>query len=238
MSDKGTLYLVPVTLGDAAALEFSIPTGVVSVVHGLRHFVAENAKSARASLKLFGHPLPLRELLIDELNEHTPGGTIAQLLQPLLDGFDVGLMSEAGCPAVADPGSALVELAHRCDIRVKPLVGPSALLLALMASGMNGQRFAFHGYLPAKESERQVALAKLESESRRSGGVEMFIETPYRNEAMLESLLRLSPKTRLCIACDLTLPSESIISQTIAGWRKAEIGEQYARRPAVYLLQA
>jgi 16S rRNA (cytidine1402-2'-O)-methyltransferase len=238
MSGKGTLYLVPVTLGDTATLEVSIPTGVTSIVNGLKHFVAENAKSARASLKLFGHPLPLREVLIEELNEHTPGGTIAQFLQPLLDGFDIGLMSEAGCPAVADPGSALVELAHRHDVRVMPLVGPSALLLALMASGMNGQRFAFHGYLPAKEGERQVALARLESESRKSGGVEIFIETPYRNHAMLDSLLRLSPKTRLCVACDLTLPSESIRSRTIADWRKAEIGEQYSRRPAVYLLQA
>lgn len=238
MSNKGTLYLVPVTLGDSATLEASIPSGVTSIVKGLKYFVAENAKSARASLKLFGHPLPLREVLIEELNEHTLGSAVAQLLQPLLDGFDVGLMSEAGCPAVADPGSVLVELAHRHDIRVMPLVGPSALLLALMASGMNGQRFAFHGYLPAKESERQLALAKLESESRKSGGVEMFIETPYRNHAMLDSLLRLSPKTRLCIACDLTLPSESIRSWTIADWRKAEISEQYSRRPAVYLLQA
>ena len=236
--DTGTLYLVPVTLGAAAQLSISIPNDVISIVKTLNYFVAENAKTARASLKLFEHPTPLREIQISELNEHTPRGSIAPFLQPLLDGHNVGLMSEAGCPAVADPGSALVELAHRFNIRVTPLVGPSSLLLALMGSGMNGQRFSFHGYLPAKENDRQQALLKLEADSRRSGGVEMFIETPYRNTAMLESLLKLSSKTRLCLACDLTLESESIRSASIGEWKKTGITEDYARRPVVYLLQA
>jgi 16S rRNA (cytidine1402-2'-O)-methyltransferase len=238
MSARGTLYLVPVPLSAAADLQTSIPGNVVTVVKGLRHFVAENAKTARASLKQLEHPGPLRELHIEELNEHTPGNRVGDLLTPLLEGFDLGLMSEAGCPAVADPGSALVELAHRNGVRVAPLVGPSSLLLALMASGLNGQRFAFHGYLPAKETERQQALQKLEADSRKTGGVEIFIETPYRNQAMVEALLRLSPSTRLCVACDLTLPSESIRSARIADWRKAGPSEDYSRRPAVFLLQA
>lgn len=233
----GTLYLLPVPLGptDPSAV---LPQDTIALTRRLNRFVVENAKTARAVLKVLEHPTPLREIVMDELNEHTPSGVIANFLQALRDGHDVGLMSEAGCPAVADPGSRLVELAHREQIRVAPIVGPSSLLLALMASGMNGQRFSFNGYLPASESERAQALQKLESDSHRTKGVEIFIETPYRNLAMLESALRLRPDTRLCVACDLTLPSEWIRSASIAEWKKKPGNPLLDRRPAVFLLQA
>lgn len=234
----GTLFLIPVTLGPSVQTTHVIPNEVITTAHRIKHFVAENAKNARASLKLFAHPCPLREIHIAELNQHTPEASIAELLRPLHEGHDMGLMSDAGCPAVADPGSALVQIAHQQGIRITPLVGPSSILLALMASGMNGQRFSFHGYLPAKTVERQKALTKLETESRTHGGVEIFIETPYRNEAMLEAALQLSPKTRLCIACDLTLPTESIRSARISDWKKTGRRENYSDRPAIFLLQA
>lgn len=233
----GTLYLLPVPLGPAAPNSV-LPQEAIRIARQLNHFVVENAKSARAVLKTLEHPTPLREIVMNELNEHTPSGVIGSFLQELREGHDVGLMSEAGCPAVADPGSRLVELAHREQLRVVPIVGPSSILLALMASGMNGQRFAFNGYLPPKEPERSQALLKLESESRHHKGVEIFIETPYRNQAMLNSALQLRPDTRLCIACDLTTPNEWIRSASIAEWKKKPDSHSLDRRPAVFLLQA
>ena len=237
MKKKGTLYLLPVPLG-ASEKNAVLPPEAIAITHRLQHFVVENAKAARAILKSLEHPLPIRDLRMDELNEHTPSGVIGNFLQALRDGHDMGLMSDAGCPAVADPGSRLVELAHRENIRVAPIVGPSSILLALMGSGMNGQRFTFNGYLPAKENERMLALRQLESDSKRHGGVEIFIETPYRNEAMLASTLQLRPDTRLCVACDLTLPSEWIRSATIAEWRKNVSVQTLDKRPAVFLIQA
>ena len=233
----GTLYLLPVPLGTGAP-EAVLPQAAINMARRLNRFVVENAKTARAILKTLEHPTPLREIVMDELNEHTPSGVVGNFLQALRDGHDVGLMSEAGCPAVADPGSRLVELAHLEHIRVVPIVGPSSILLALMASGMNGQRFAFNGYLPAKEPERSQALQRLENDSRRHKGVEIFIETPYRNQAMLDSALLLRPDSRLCVACDLTLPSEWIRSANIADWKKKPDIPSLDRRPAVFLLQA
>ena len=234
---SGTLYLLPVPLGPIAP-ECVLPLEAINVTRRLDRFIVENAKTARAALKAIGHPIPLREIAMSELNEHTPDNVVGSLLQDLRDGHDVGLMSEAGCPAVADPGSRLVELAHREHIRVVPIVGPSSILLALMASGMNGQRFTFNGYLPSKEPERLQALQKLETDSRRHRGVEIFIETPYRNQAMLDAALRLRSETRLCIACDLTLGSEWIRSASIADWKKGPPPPALDRRPAVFLLQA
>lgn len=234
---KGTLFLIPVPLGAMGSTSV-LPQEVCSRAAMLRFFVAENAKTARAFLKSLPHSLPLQEIAIEELNEHTTSGAMPELLAPLLAGQDVGLVSEAGCPAVADPGAHLVALAHQRGIRVAPLVGPSSILLALMASGLSGQNFSFHGYLPAKDDQRQRKIAALEKDSRAEKRTHVFIETPYRNEKMLESLLTFcAPQTRICIATDLTLECESIETHTVLDWKK--IGRpKIDRRPTVFLLQA
>ncbi|HEU0289420.1 MAG TPA: SAM-dependent methyltransferase, partial [Burkholderiales bacterium] len=183
---KGTLYLIPVALGDADATSW-IPPATLAIARALRAFIAEDAKSARRFLKAIDHPGPLREVDIHLLNEHTESKDLEPLLAPLLAGVNCGLMSEAGCPALADPGAGLVLRAHSAGIRVEPLVGPSSILLALMASGMSGQRFAFHGYLPVEKSERAQALKALEAQAR--GVTQIFIETPYRNAVLLDALL-------------------------------------------------
>lgn len=233
----GSLFLIPVPLGNAPVDEV-LPPEVRSRACGIEDFVVENAKTARAMLKAMGHPKPLREIRIAELNEHTPAANIASLLEPALQGRPIGLMSEAGCPAVADPGSALVEYAHRHGIRVVPLVGPSSILLALMASGMNGQNFAFHGYLPARDPDRLQALKRLENASRSAHCVQIFIETPYRNTAMLASCLQLAADTRLCIACELTGSGEWIRSAAIRDWIVRPDPTDIDRRPAIFLIQA
>ena len=233
----GTLYLIPVPLGPTAPQD-SLPANVLATVRPLTYFVVEQAKTARAFLKAAGTDTPLQELQLEELNEHTKAEALDRLLAPLRSGHDVGLLSEAGCPAVADPGANLVALAQQENIRVVPLIGPSSLLLALMASGLNGQRFAFLGYLPAKEAERTKALRDLESDSRKHKQTQLFIETPYRNKAMFEGILQTcSPTTRLTVATDLTLPSESVITLTIAQWKK-KTPPEIERRPTVFLLLA
>lgn len=233
----GTLYLIPVPLG-AVAPELSLPATVLERVRPLTHFVVENAKSARAFLKAVGTAQPLQQLQLQELNEHTRADALDRLLAPLLAGQDVGLVSEAGCPAVADPGADLVALAQRESIRVVPLIGPSSLLLALMASGLNGQRFAFYGYLPAREAERDKALRELENESRKRRQTQIFIETPYRNRQLFDGLLKVcQPGTRLTLATDLSLPGESVLTRTIQQWKKLPPPE-IERRPTVFLLLA
>ncbi len=233
----GTLYLIPVPLGPTAPQD-SLPANVLATVRPLTYFVVEQAKTARAFLKAAGTDTPLQELQLEELNEHTKADALDRLLAPLRSDHDVGLLSEAGCPAVADPGANLVALAQQENIRVVPLIGPSSLLLALMASGLNGQRFAFLGYLPAKEAERTKALRDLESDSRKHKQTQLFIETPYRNKAMFEGILQTcSPTTRLTVATDLTLPSESVVTLTIAQWKK-KTPPEIERRPTVFLLLA
>lgn len=233
----GTLYLLPVALGETAWTEF-LPQRTRDIAGTVTHFVVENAKTARAELKRLGHPQPIRELLIEQLPENPGTQQIDQLLAPLLNGHDLGVMSEAGCPGVADPGAVLVKRAHELGIRVVPLVGPSSILLALMASGLNGQRFAFHGYLPAREPERSTKLGELEKESQRAGQTQIFIETPYRNTAMFESLIEIcKPATRLCIASNLTLIDEHVATKRIAEWRLAAPPELH-HRPTVFLLSA
>ena len=233
----GTLWLLPVALGDTP-WEHYLPPATREAVCRLSYFVAENAKTARAELKRVGHPLPLRELAIEQLPERLTTKDIEHLLAPLLAGHDLGLMSEAGCPAVADPGALLVRRAHERHIVVKPLVGPSSLLLALMASGLDGQRFAFHGYLPAREPERSSRIAELEGESSRFKQTQIFIETPYRNHALFNALLlSCRPKTRLCLATDLTSDSEQIATRRIADW-KAATPPDLDKRPTVFLLLA
>lgn len=234
---SGTLYLLPTRLGDAP-WPLVLPAGTREIACRLRHFVVENAKTARAILKWLEHPLPLREIAIEQLPEPLQPADIERLLSPLRLGFDLGLMSEAGCPGVADPGALLVRHAHLLGIPVKPLVGPSALLLALMASGLEGQRFAFHGYLPAREPERSRRIVQLEKASRDRQETQLFIETPYRNAALFAALLAACrPDTWLCVASDLTLASECITTRRIADWRcRVTSADFLARRPTVFLL--
>ncbi len=233
----GALWLLPVALGDTP-WENYLPATAREAACRLTHFVAENAKTARAELKRLGHPLPLRELAIEQLPDTLTPADIKRLLAPLLAGHDLGLMSEAGCPAVADPGALLVRRAHELGITVKPLIGPSSLLLALMGSGLEGQRFAFHGYLPAREPERGRCIVALEDESARNRQTQIFIETPYRNSALFKALLaNCRPKTRLCLATDLSLPGERIATRRMSDWQRSAAPD-LDRRPTVFLLLA
>ena len=217
----GSLYLLPNTLGDVAA-EAVIPAAALHRARSLDYFIAEDPKSARAFLKRIDFPRPLQELRIERLDHNTPTKEIAPLLEPILGGRDAGLLSEAGVPAVADPGAALVRLAHENSVRVVPLSGPSSILLALSASGLEGQRFAFHGYLPVKRPELEGALKELERQSRRLAQTQIFIETPYRNDATLATMVRvLDDNTLVCIAADLTLESEMVKTLRAAQWRGA-----------------
>lgn len=240
----GTLYLIPNTLGATEALNHVIPEHVQAITARLDYFVAENAKTARAFLKLIAidHPLAktLQEIEIAELNVNTPAQALAGLLQPLLDGRDAGLVSEAGVPAVADPGADLVRLAHQHGITVRPLVGPSSLLLAVMASGLNGQSFAFNGYLPTDAALRIKRIKELESRSRSEKQTQLLIETPYRNGAMLEALVAAcQPGTLICVATDLSLPSESVRTLSGAKWKTllaSDKGPDFHKKPTVFLL--
>jgi len=231
------LYLVPAWLSEDSAPGEGVPAAVVERIRALDAFVAENAKSARRYLAACGHPKPMREIAIAELNEHTPREAVAALLEPVLQGRDLGVLSEAGVPAVADPGAALVAEAHARGITVVPLVGPSSILLALMASGLEGQRFRFAGYLPADAAARRAALAELERRSARDGETQIFIETPYRNDALLADILQsCRPQTRLAVAAELTSPREWIRMDRIEGWRARH--EPIGKRPAIFLLLA
>jgi len=228
------LYLIPTPIADTPP-ELALPAGTLSVMHSLETFVVETAKTARAVLKQLGYPRPLQTLRMLTLPEHTRPEEMHALLAPLLAGEDVGLMSEAGCPGVADPGAALVRLAHRHAIPVIPLVGPSALLLALMGSGLNGQRFAFHGYLPVNAQERTDALKKLESRSRNQDETELFIETPYRNGAMFQALLSAChDSTLLCIASGLMGVAAELFTASIKDWRRR--GWEAPKQPTVFLI--
>ncbi|MBE0620558.1 MAG: SAM-dependent methyltransferase [Burkholderiales bacterium] len=232
----GTLYLIPTTLGDSA-LSAVIPQDVQQRVRTLDHFVAENPKTARAFLKQVGTAKPLQELHIATLNEHTPDAAVAELAAPLRAAHDLGVMSEAGCPGIADPGAKLVLYAQRHAIRVVPLVGPSSILLALMASGMNGQNFVFHGYLPVANVEREKALRELEKQSRRMQQTQIFIETPYRNQKLVQSILAsCAGDTLLCVATELSLAGEDVRTLPVAEWKKHP--PQLDRRPALFLLLA
>ncbi|MGH8745568.1 MAG: SAM-dependent methyltransferase, partial [Burkholderiales bacterium] len=202
-----------------------------------RDFVAENAKSARAFLAAAGMPCALRELRIEVLDGDTRMDSLRVLLTPLREGRALGLLSDAGCPAIADPGAPLIAAAHREGYCVVPLIGPSSIMLALMASGLEGQRFAFWGYLPREKDARDARIRELERRSREDRATQVFIETPYRNDAMISSLLRAcSAESQLCIASNLTSPQESIGTRSIAAWRAQPPSP--ARRPSVYMLLA
>lgn len=246
----GTLYLIPNTLGQDAdssnPLAHIIPETVQKMSAQLEYFVAENAKTTRAYLKILNqfHPLckTLQELKISELNINTPAEALHSLIEPLLAGHDVGLISEAGVPAVADPGANLVRLAHQKNIKVRPLVGPSSLLLGLMGSGLNGQSFAFNGYLPTDAAARAKRIKELEDRSRKDKQTQLFIETPYRNIGMLEALANtLQAQTSICVATDLSLASESITTTNAADWKKRlqqNKAPDFHKKPTVFLFLA
>lgn len=231
----GTLYLIPTTLGESP-LPLVIPEQVRHIAANLTVFVAENPKTARQYLKLLEPITPLQDIQIFTLDKHTRQEQLEEFLKPALSGKDIGLVSEAGCPAVADPGALLVRLAHRKGIRVAPLVGPSSILLALMASGMNGQAFAFHGYLPIQKAERCKRVAELEKESAGRNQTQIFIEAPYRNQPLLEDIVQTcEPGTELCIATDITLDSEHIETRAILEWRNHKLPD-INKKPTIFLL--
>jgi 16S rRNA (cytidine1402-2'-O)-methyltransferase len=232
---KGKLYLFPATLGESP-IDESLPSHHLHYLKSTRHFIVEELRSARRFLKKAYPEIVIDDLSFSMLNEHTSSTEILQLLEPLKQGHDVILLSEAGLPCVADPGAALVALAHEAAITVIPLVGPSSIYLALMASGMNGQHFVFHGYLPIDKRERNARLKQLEADAWIKDQTQIFIETPYRNLQMLEALLQAcKPETRICIAMNLTLQDEWIRSQTVEKWKKGNVPE-INKKPAVFLL--
>ena len=234
----GTLYLLPTPIGGPSP-EAVLPAEVLSTTRSIEHFVVEELRTARRYLSAIGHPRPIAELQLAELNEHTPPTEVDGLLRPLLDGHNVGLMSEAGLPAVADPGALLVAAAHRHGIAVMPLVGPSSLMLTLMASGLNGQRFAFAGYLPAKPEERKRAIRQLEQRSRSEQQTQLFIEAPYRNAKLLDDIVRTcAPSTLLTLGCDLTLPNGFVHTLSIAQWSKLPELPNINKRNTVFGLLA
>lgn len=231
----GTLYLIPCTLGPTETGD-SVPAGVQARVRALRYFIVEHPRTARAFLKQIGLGYPIADARIATLDEHTPPDALASLLQPL-DAEDGGLIAEAGAPAVADPGAPLIRLAHARGLRVAPLVGPSAILLALMASGLDGQRFAFHGYLPVEKTQLARRLRDHEAESRKLRQTQIFIETPYRNDRLLSVVMRTcDANTLVCIATDLTLASESVRTASVEEWRRLPV--TIGKRPTVFLLLA
>lgn len=229
------LYLIPVELS-GAPLDSVLPCGNLNIVKNLRCFVVENLRSARRFLRRWDPAFPIDECEFHELNTHTERAGIGRWLEPLRQGQPIGLMSDAGCPAVADPGSDLVAIAQREGLRVVPLVGPSSILLALMASGFNGQGFSFNGYLPVGADERAARLQELERVARRTGMTQIFIETPYRNNKLLEQMSRvLHPDTLVCVACSLTDPEhESVLTRRASQWKAG--GYDYDKRPAIFLM--
>ena len=233
---KGKLYLIPSPLGDYDP-DVVIPAPTLDLLQRIGCYVVEEVRTARRYLSRAGLKGHIQELEFHELNEHTSAAEVERLVALFEDGRDVGLISEAGLPAVADPGSALVELCHRHGIEVVPQVGPSSLMMALMASGLNGQSFTFCGYLPAKTEERRSAIKSIEKTSQSRRQTQIFIETPYRNDAMFSDLLQsCRPSTRICIAADITMPDEYIRTKTVAEWKKENpiIG----KRPCVFLMLA
>ena len=233
----GKLILLPAWLLEDTPPQDVVPAPVLERIRALEAFVVEDAKSARRFLAACGHPKPMREIAMVELNEHTPGSAVPAMLAPVMEGRDLGLLSEAGMPAVADPGALLVAAAHERGVRVVPLVGPSSIMLALAASGLEGQRFRFVGYLPAEANARRAAIAELERQSSRLAETQIFIETPYRNEALLADLLQACRgSSRLAVAADLTGAAESIRMDRIDAWRAH--AEPIGKRPAIFLLQA
>ncbi len=235
MTAQGKLYLLPVPLGPDANPKDVLPETVEKSIEFIDHYIVENEKTARRFIKAILPSKKQPELKISVLNKHTEPAEHYDFIKPCLEGKNVGLMSEAGCPGVADPGAAIVKIAHEKGIQVVPLVGPSSILLAIMASGMNGQSFAFNGYLPIDKSDKKSALKNFEKLSQDKSQSQLFIETPYRNNKLMEDLLQtLQPNTHLCIACDITLPTEYIKTKTIAQWKKEK--PDLHNRPSIFII--
>ncbi len=233
--ENGKLYLIPTTLGDNAPLEV-LPISVKQAIENIDHYIVENEKSARRFIKKLSPRKSQPSLHLALLNKYTEPESIPTFLEPCFQGHSIGILSEAGAPGIADPGAAVVKVAHEKGIQVIPLVGPSSILLALMASGMNGQNFAFNGYLPIDSGERKSAIKQLEKRSRELQQSQLFIETPYRNDKLLAELTKtLSIHTRLCVACDITLSTEFIAAKTVEQWRKTSI--DLHKRPAIFIVQ-
>ncbi|WP_458626196.1 SAM-dependent methyltransferase [Winogradskyella sp. PC D3.3] len=234
-STKGKLYLIPTRLGDNPPLEV-LPISIKKIVEDIDFYIVENEKTARRFIKRISPNKSQPSLKLQVLNKYTTEEERNTFLNPCQEGISIGLLSEAGCPAIADPGADIVGLAHQMDIKVVPLVGPSSILLALMGSGMNGQSFTFNGYLPIDKSERKSKLKTLERLSSEHNQSQIFIETPYRNMKMLEDLTStLHPSTRVCVACDLTLPTEFIKTQSAKDWKHNK--EDLHKRPTIFIIQ-
>lgn len=237
MTTKSTLFFIPVTLGDNNTIEQVLPKSVIETIHTLTHFIVENEKTARQFLSACNHPTPIRELSFETLNTQTKPAALPKLLTPLNQGMDIGLMSEAGCPGVADPGAKLAAIAHQKEIRIAPLVGPSSILLSLMASGMNGQQFTFLGYLPIGQQDRIKRIRGIEKHSAKFQETQIFIETPYRNMHLLEDMIKhCHNQTKLCIARNVSLPNEFIVTKTINEWKQSTLPDCH-KKPTVFLLQ-
>jgi 16S rRNA (cytidine1402-2'-O)-methyltransferase len=233
-SSLGKLYLIPTTMGDCDPMDV-LPQTVKRTIDFIDHYIVENDKTARKSIKEVNPEKKQSELVLFTLNKRTEVKEHLDFIKPLLEGKNMGLMSEAGCPGVADPGAVIVKLAHEKGIQVVPLVGPSSILLAMMASGMNGQSFTFHGYLPIEKDEKRASFKNLEKISFEQNQSQIFIETPYRNNKLLEDLLQtLHPETHLCIATDITLPTEYIKTKKIAAWKKETI--DLHKRPTIFII--
>ena len=231
---KGKLYLIPTTLGESDPMDV-LPQTVKRAIDFIDHYIVENEKTARRFIKAVNAQKVQAELKISLLNKHTEVSEHNAMIKPCLEGINVGLMSEAGCPGVADPGAVIVKIAHEKGIQVVPLVGPSSILLAMMASGMNGQSFAFNGYLPIDKSDKKSALKNFEKMSSDKNQSQIFIETPYRNNKLLEDILSaLQPNTHLCIAADITLPTEHIKTLRVADWKKTKV--DLHNRPTIFII--
>ncbi len=232
----GKVYLIPTTLGDNAPLEV-LPISIKRTIENINHYIVENEKTARRFIKKVSPGKPQPNLHIASLNKFTDPAVIPSYLDPCISGHNIGILSEAGCPGIADPGAAVIQIAHERRIQVVPLVGPSSILMAMMSSGMNGQNFAFNGYLPIDTTERKSMLKHLERLSREKGQSQIFMETPYRNDKLLKELTKVLHKnTRLCIASDITLPTEFIQTKTIHEW--GEISIDLNKRPTIFIVQA
>jgi len=231
---NSTIYLIPNLLGDAD-IKSSLPDGVVDVVRTLKHFIVEDEKSARKFLKLCGVMPPFEGISFYVLDKHTSSADRSEILKAIT-GHESGILSEAGCPGIADPGADIIAMAHQRSFTVRPLVGPSSILLALIASGFNGQAFSFHGYLPANAIERIRKIKELEAESAKTGYTQIFIETPFRNDFLFQDILaQCKPLTLFSVACDITLPTEEIVSANIKEWQKRKVPELRGR-PTVFSL--
>ena len=231
----GKLYLIPTTLGSSNPIDV-LPYSIKKIIEKVDHYIVENEKTARKSIKDVVPSKKQSDLKIFLLNKFTDAAALPSYLEACKEGSDVGLLSEAGCPGVADPGAEVVKIAHQMRVQVVPLVGPSSILLAMMGSGMNGQSFTFHGYLPIEKKERKQELKTLERISSEKNQAQLFIETPYRNNKLLEDMLQvLHSSTRVCIACDLTLPSEYIITKPVLEWQKTKI--DLHKRPTMFIIQ-